>query len=635
MRLKLCFVCLGQGHRRERCPKRKSNQFWNALLAGDAVPAGNACTKQASSAARSNGTDSTEAKASLSRSQNEKAEDGSEEGTSPVGIHFSSTEGQTTIRLPVVSAMAHGEKGKTKLVKCLLDSGSERSLIRTDVADELDLPAPTRAMTVKGVNGLHVRIADVRRVRFRLTPIPSEGLEPFKEGIELTALSLPSLCNDLVATPTPWFCKDEIPSLPSNEITPGRVQIHIIIGLDAYFQVLGQGVRRGGPSDPVAIETIFGWIVCGPTTRQAVDREETTLLAQPEDRLSRLLRQFWEMEALGILPSTEVAKSEPALTRFEESVSFDGQRYSVGLLWKAGASPLPNNFEMAKRRLRSLRHRLAQDPEKEREYADVIQSYLDQGWAEDVPDESGPIGMTWYLPHHAVYQGGPRKAKCRVVFDGSAEMNGASVNRCLDPGLKLQPDLIGLRPKDRDVCLFLCQAAGSKSPARIYRLTQVGFGLSCSPFLAMRVLSDMYVDDLATSCDRIEEAQTLIRQLCNLMKSGGFAMKKWASHDPAALSDLPMEVSSPLETSRLWKTLGLYWNRRLDVLTFVPPIEIHLGRHDTKRQLSISLPERDQPPPFLNLPPYRILRDELDDQILKRIYIFTIGMLLKNYFNEA
>ncbi|KRX29368.1 hypothetical protein T05_3358, partial [Trichinella murrelli] len=93
-------------------------------------------------------------------------------------------------------------------------------------------------MTVKGVNGLHVRIADIRRVQFRLTPIPSKCLGPFNEGIKLTALSLPNLCDDLVATPTPWFCKDKIPSLPSNEITPGRVQIDIIIGLDAYFQVL-------------------------------------------------------------------------------------------------------------------------------------------------------------------------------------------------------------------------------------------------------------------------------------------------------------------------------------------------------------------------------------------------------------
>ncbi|KRY79236.1 hypothetical protein T4A_13822 [Trichinella pseudospiralis] len=34
----------------------------------------------------------------------------------------------------------------------------------------------------------------------------------------------------------------------------------------------------------------------------------------------------------------------------------------------------------------------------------------------------------------------------------------------------------------------------------------------------------------------------------------------------------------------------------------------------------ISLPQRDQPSLLLNLPPYRTLRDKLDDQIVKRIY---------------
>ncbi|KRZ12273.1 hypothetical protein T11_3417 [Trichinella zimbabwensis] len=263
MRLKLCFVCLCQGHRRERCPKRKSNQFWNALLAGDAVPAGKARTKQASSAARSSGTDSTEAKASLSRNENEKVENGSEEGTSPVGIHLSSTEGQTTIRLPVVRAMAHGEKGKTKLVNCLLDSGSERSLIQTDVADELDLQGPTRAMTVKGVNGLHVRIAEVRRVRFRLTPVPSKGLEPFKEGIELTAISMPSLCDDLVASPTPWPREIDLPQEATLATPPSLTSIDVLIRFDMYYRVLGRGLRVAGEDDPIAMETIFGWILCG------------------------------------------------------------------------------------------------------------------------------------------------------------------------------------------------------------------------------------------------------------------------------------------------------------------------------------------------------------------------------------
>ncbi|KRY08858.1 hypothetical protein T12_12980 [Trichinella patagoniensis] len=174
------------------------------------LSAGKTCTKQASPATRRNGTDFTEERVSPSKSQNEKTEDGTEQGAFFVGIHLSSTQCKTTIRLSVVRAMEHGEKGKTKLVNCLLDSESERSLIRTDVADELKLQGPTSDMTVKGVNGLKVRIPDVRRVRFRLIPAQSESLEPLKEGIELTALSLPSLCDDLVATPAPWFCKDDV-----------------------------------------------------------------------------------------------------------------------------------------------------------------------------------------------------------------------------------------------------------------------------------------------------------------------------------------------------------------------------------------------------------------------------------------
>ncbi|KRZ95650.1 hypothetical protein T08_15653 [Trichinella sp. T8] len=57
---------------------------------------------------------------------------------------------------------------------------------------------------------------------------------------------------------------------------------------------------------------------------------------------------------------------------------------------------------------------------------------------------SGPPERTWYLPHHAVYQHNQGKTKCRLVFDGSAEWNGTSLNNCLDPGPRLQPDLVAV-----------------------------------------------------------------------------------------------------------------------------------------------------------------------------------------------
>ncbi|KRY85974.1 hypothetical protein T4D_2072 [Trichinella pseudospiralis] len=51
---------------------------------------------------------------------------------------------------------------------------------------------------------------------------------------------------------------------------------------------------------------------------------------------------------------------------------------------------------------------------------------------------------------------------------------------------------VGLPPEDQDVCRFIWQERGCEATVKVYRLTQVGFGLTCSPFLAMQVrLTDM------------------------------------------------------------------------------------------------------------------------------------------------
>ncbi|KRY40160.1 hypothetical protein T01_5604 [Trichinella spiralis] len=56
------------------------------------------------------------------------------------------------------------------------------------------------------------------------------------------------------------------------------------------------------------------------------------------------------------------------------------------------------------------------------------------------------------------------------------------------------------------------------------------------------------------------------------MRTGGFALKKWVSNDLEALTDLPPEDVSSADEGRLWKTLGLHWNRHSHHLTFVPVV---------------------------------------------------------------
>ena len=38
-----------------------------------------------------------------------------------------------------------------------------------------------------------------------------------------------------------------------------------MIGLDFYYSLVSGRIKKGLPSDPVATETVFGWIICGPT----------------------------------------------------------------------------------------------------------------------------------------------------------------------------------------------------------------------------------------------------------------------------------------------------------------------------------------------------------------------------------
>ncbi|KRY80726.1 hypothetical protein T4D_3174, partial [Trichinella pseudospiralis] len=329
--------------------------------------------------------------------------------------------------------------------------------------------------------------------------------------------------------------------------------IDVLIGVDHYYDFVTGRMKRNATGS-IALETLLGWITCGKPHSSPSD-EARVLLTKVEEPTNAVLQKFWEIEAMGITPEDDVAPEDTRLMeRFEKSLSFNGERYQVGLLWSEGQPDLPVNVKQAMRRLTMVERRLAQSDKDSCDYSSTMRRYLVNGWAEPAT-ESGPPRRTWYLPHHAVYKGEGEERKCRVVFDGSACYGETSLNSQLEAGPPIQMDLlrtllrfrrfrvglqadienmylqVQIREEDRDETQEVCK----------YRLTRVCFGLTCSPFLAVstvrvharrhqatapraaaEVLCNMYVDDLATSCESPAEARTLTTQLEELMASGGF-----------------------------------------------------------------------------------------------------------------
>ena len=39
--------------------------------------------------------------------------------------------------------------------------------------------------------------------------------------------------------------------------------LNILIGLDYYYQLMLGNIIRGKNNEPVAVESIFGWVLCG------------------------------------------------------------------------------------------------------------------------------------------------------------------------------------------------------------------------------------------------------------------------------------------------------------------------------------------------------------------------------------
>ncbi|KRY19030.1 hypothetical protein T12_3566 [Trichinella patagoniensis] len=198
----MCPGCMRKGHRRGSCQQNPDRPGQHPLLSSENPHRRQNRRRTRRSAPSRNARPAAQPDAAVKEKnpttapfQGLKAEDAASDRAAtelaPVGVHFSSTVRAPGVLLPVVQAMAYGENGKKRLVNCLLDSASEKSLIRTNVADELELSGTPSAVTVRGVHGLSARVADSRQVRFQLGQAHEEIAVSTK--LELTALCIPSI----------------------------------------------------------------------------------------------------------------------------------------------------------------------------------------------------------------------------------------------------------------------------------------------------------------------------------------------------------------------------------------------------------------------------------------------------------
>ncbi|CAG7727908.1 unnamed protein product, partial [Allacma fusca] len=426
---------------------------------------------------------------------------------------------------------------------------------------------------------------------------------------------------------TPWA---HIPSMglaDPNYNQPNKV--NLLLSTDVYYNVIRSGIIRGNQEEPVAQESLLGWLVGGG---RATNRGTQSICNNITTSIDQQLVRFWQVEHLH--SDQVLTKEEQACeNHFRQTTTrLEDGSYQTQLPFKEEATPLGNSRYMATKRFHNLESKLQRNHQLHQQYHQSIRELQENRHLEEVEPTQlvDSDDASYYLPHHAIIKESSSTTKCRVVFDASAKTTTkASLNDQLMVGPVLQDNLhtllvrwrfwlvplvadikqmylqIWIHQKHRDFLRILWRETPDQK-IKTYRLNKVTFGTACAPFQAVRTLHqlaedyqhqypqaaqvlkrDFYMDDCLRGENSSEAAVRLHQQLMSLTSEAKFTLRKWATSDETTLRVIPDEfkelTSLNLDKDETTKALGLIWNPASDDFRFT--IKVNAATTQTKRSM--------------------------------------------------
>ncbi|XP_018395526.1 PREDICTED: uncharacterized protein LOC108774017 [Cyphomyrmex costatus] len=525
--------------------------------------------------------------------------------------------------------------------RALIDQGSEISLITERLAQRLHLPRIRSNISLIGVGGkkcntsrgiVHFQLKPHFESSFECT-VPAHVLPRLTTSLPSASSKQESLLHfkDLMVADPEWFQSR---------------QIDLLLGAEVYCQILQEGIIKGPIGSPMAQLTELGWIISGPTHPRVSTDTSSSFHISIDDNLYRLIHKFWEIDEV---PSTNTILSADDQACEDHFVSTHSRhkdgRYVVRLPFKRSMTHLGNSRQRAAQIMLRLSRKLSVDSSYSKLYTEFLTEYEELNHMRLISPHLPEPQHVYYLPHHGVQREQSLTTKLRVVFNGSSpSSSGFSLNDLLHTGAKLQIDLfdvllwfrkfryvfssdmekmyrqIEVHPHDWDFQRILwCDQSLN---LRAYQLTTVTYGLACAPFLALRTIQQLlldegskyplaasslqkgrYVDDLFGGADSIEQAQEVVSQLAQLCMAGGFKLKKWSSNQAEILSSIPKEeqiscLTVGFDNEAIIQTLGLQWLPSSDLFQFTFNYDINFDV--TKRKVLSAIAKLFDPLGFLS-----------------------------------
>ncbi|KAL0803354.1 hypothetical protein ABMA28_017417 [Loxostege sticticalis] len=505
--------------------------------------------------------------------------------------------------------------GSSHTLRALIDQGSQISLITEQAAQMLKLKRERCHGVIYGVGQRE------NNCKGKLNITCTSMYNNYKFTAEVIIMN--SLIKNL---PNKTFTRPSWPVIQNINLADPEFYISrpvdLLLGADIYSNILLGGIiKSDNASQPMAQQTHLGWLLCG----NARTYHCNVIINNLED-----IKQFWEVEDIeeeGDLSQEDIM----CMKHYQENTerNIDG-RYVVRLPMRPNfQTELGTSKTKAIAQFRNTERKFERQEKLAQAYKTFMKEYSDLNHMTPARNDSS---LDYYLPHHGVERVESTTTKYRVVFNASAKTStGRSLNDLMYTGPNLQHDLQSLLLKWRQYTYAftadiekmyrqilvneldqhlqkIIWRESPEQPLESYQLTTVTYGTKAAPFLAMMTLRKLaadeqakypnaakiveqsfYMDDLVHGAYSIEQAKKQIEELNNLLKSGGFNLRKWSANNETVLENITKKENSDetvfnFKTENESKTLGLCWNSTNDTFTFKCNIK-KLTCKPTKRNL--------------------------------------------------
>ncbi|UYV65019.1 hypothetical protein LAZ67_3002845 [Cordylochernes scorpioides] len=493
------------------------------------------------------------------------------------------------VLLPTLRVTIRG-KCKERMGRILIDTGSQRSYVLQDTAEEMGYECSKKESLRHSLfGGSNTELYEHGVYDIRLSNLDGSY------GCNFEALSQDVICDSVPRVHQGKWMQD--PSAHDIELTDlHRGPLEILIGADIAGKLL-TGEHRRLPSGLVAVQTRLGWTLMGKIP--ATEEETSVSGLCTTSLLTSDLENLWRLEAIGISDARQDDSIQKETEEyFARTISQDCEgRYQVALPWIRERELLTDNRDVAEKRLANVRKHLVNTGNLA-EYEDILEKWLRNKIIERVIDNKRE--GVHYLSHRPVFKENSPTTKVRPVFDASAKKKGKlSLNDCLERGpnmietiprilnkfrkseIGVSSDIekaflqIGIREEDRDYLRFLWY--DKEGNVMVLRHARVVFGITTSPYLLLATLfhhlnkapehwqetaellrESLYIDNCVASFSKVTDMEQFVDEAQRLLASAHFNLRDWTSNVTSIMCDGPRS-----DRGRL---LGMTWNQEKDTL---------------------------------------------------------------------